>query len=105
MSLPPPASPRRRIDLHRTLSAPARWALALLIVGVVALLAVWQGHDRPVPAWIEEGLVPALGWIWLGLAALALVGVGLPAWRRALRRRAAARAARREGHDREGERP
>jgi hypothetical protein len=65
------------VDLHR-LRPAARWTLAVAVVALVAVLAWWSGHDDPVPAWITRWLVPALGYAWLALAAVALVSH----WRR-----------------------
>jgi hypothetical protein len=67
------AGRRIRIDLRRSLAPAARWGLALAIVAAVVLLAWHVGRDRPVPAWISDRLVPALGWIYLALVAVALV--------------------------------
>lgn len=64
-----PRPPRKRIDLRGSMRAPARYAIAASITAVVALAAWWWGRDEPVPAWISEWLVPALGWTWLALAA------------------------------------
>jgi hypothetical protein len=77
---PPPQ--RRRVDLFR-LPAATRNALALAVVAVVVALAWWVGGDQPVPGWVSDGLIPALGWLVLALAAWRLV-----AW---LRRRRGAR--------------
>lgn len=65
--------PRTRIDLRRSLPARWRYAVALLIVGVVVAGAWWVGRDRPVPEWIGGTLVPALGWVYLLLLAVVLL--------------------------------
>jgi hypothetical protein len=65
--------PRIRIDLRRGLSATARYTIAIAIVVGVSLAAWYVGRDDPVPRWIGEGLVPALGWIYLALLAVAVV--------------------------------
>lgn len=75
--------PRRRIDLRRSLPAPWRYGIALLIVVAVVAGAWWVGRDRPVPEWIGGALVPALGWAYLFLLAFVLL--------RWLRRRRGAR--------------
>lgn len=49
-----------------------QYVLALVTVGVVVALAWRFGKDRPVPGWITTYLVPALGWIYLALVAIAL---------------------------------
>jgi hypothetical protein len=72
-----PRPPRRRVDLHR-LPPAARWTLAVAVIALVAGLAWWSGRDDPVPFWITRWLVPALGYAWLVLAAVALVSH----WRR-----------------------
>jgi hypothetical protein len=69
----PAYPPRIRIDLRRGLPAAARYALALVIVIGVSLAAWYVGRDDPTPRWIAEGLVPALGWIYLALLAIAAV--------------------------------
>lgn len=73
----PHRPPRRRVDLSR-LAPRTRTALALAIVVAVSLAAWWSGRDDPVPPFITDVLVPALGWLWLALAAFALVAW----WRR-----------------------
>ncbi len=55
-----------------------RLAIAIAVTCAVAALAWLVGGDDPVPAWISEGLVPALGWIYLAL----LVVAGLHVLRR-----------------------
>ena len=66
-------TPRIRIDLRKGLSATARYTLAIAIVVAVSLVAWYVGRDNPTPPWISEGLVPALGWIYLVLVAIAAV--------------------------------
>ena len=36
-----------------------------------------SGRDRPTPPWIQGYLVPTLGWVYLGLVVVALLGVFL----------------------------
>jgi len=62
-----------RIDLHAAFSGRARWLIAALITAAVVTLAWFVGRDDPVPDWISKGLVPALGWIYLAMLAVALV--------------------------------
>jgi peptidoglycan/LPS O-acetylase OafA/YrhL len=68
---PPP--PRIRINLRKGLPAWIRYPLAIAIVAAISIGAWIVGRDRPTPAWISEGLVPALGWIYLVLVAIAVV--------------------------------
>jgi hypothetical protein len=70
--------PRRRVDLFQLLSPAARAAVAVTLIVAVSLGAWWVGRDRPVPAWISDGLVPLLGWACIVLALLGLVSW----WRR-----------------------
>ncbi|HEX2828585.1 MAG TPA: hypothetical protein VHP37_19685 [Burkholderiales bacterium] len=79
-------TPRIRIDLRRGLPVAARYAVAIVIVVTVSLAAWYVGRDEPTPRWIGEGLVPALGWIYLALLAIAAVH-----WIRQLRAKRARR--------------
>jgi hypothetical protein len=63
---------RREVDLWR-LPAWLRYAISLSLVGVIAGAGWYVGRNRPVPEWITRGLIPFLGWLVLGLAAIALV--------------------------------
>jgi hypothetical protein len=74
----PEHPPHRRVDLFRLLTPVARWVLAIAVIVAIALAGWWTGRDRPVPAWISQGLVPWLGWAYLALVAVALVSW----WRR-----------------------
>lgn len=75
---------RVRIDLFKRLSSAALYAVALSIVIAVVAAAWLAGRDDPVPAWISDGLVPALGWIYLAL--LVVAGAHVLRRRRALGR-------------------
>lgn len=55
---------RVRIDLRRIPPLP-RYALALAVVAAVAALAWSVGKDDPVPGWVDDRLVPVLGWLWI----------------------------------------
>jgi hypothetical protein len=66
--------PRRtRINLAASLSPPWRYALAIAIVVVVSLAAWIVGRDTPTPPWITDWLIPALGWFYIALFAIAAV--------------------------------
>jgi hypothetical protein len=45
--------------------------IALAVVIPIAIIAWIVGRDQPVPTWIEDYLIPALGW--LGLILIAIV--------------------------------
>jgi peptidoglycan/LPS O-acetylase OafA/YrhL len=62
---------RRRIDLRR-LPRWQQYALALAVTAAVVVAAWLVGGDEPVPAWVSELLVPALGWLVLAIVAGAL---------------------------------
>jgi hypothetical protein len=62
---------RRRVDL-RMVPLGIRYIISALIVVCVVAIAWIVGRERPVPPWVEYALVPALGWIYLGLVAAAL---------------------------------
>ena len=67
----PERQSRRRVDLRRL----PRWQQYVLALGVTAVVVVaaWLvGGDEPVPAWVSEILVPALGWLVLAIVAGAL---------------------------------
>jgi hypothetical protein len=57
---------RRPLDLRRL----PRWLQYVIALAVVALVvaAAWAfGGDRPVPSWITGFVIPALGWLYVGL--------------------------------------
>jgi hypothetical protein len=60
------------LNLNRY-SALARYTIALAITTFIAGAGWYVGRNRPVPEWITHGLIPFLGWLVLGLAAIALV--------------------------------
>jgi hypothetical protein len=64
--------PDKKIDL-RVLPVWLQYIIALTVVAIVAGLAWLVGRDQPVPDWIQHGLIPALGWIYLALLAAALL--------------------------------
>lgn len=45
--------------------------IAIVITIVIAAVAYFVGRDRPVPVWIENFLIPALGWLGVVLIVLA----------------------------------
>lgn len=61
------------MDLHR-LPWPLKYGLSALVIAGVATAAWFVGRGRPVAPWIGRWLIPALGWAWLALAAVALAG-------------------------------
>ena len=63
--------PRRFINLGR-LPLWQQNLIALAVIAAVSALAWWVGRDDPIPIWIGDKLIPALGWI-----AIALVVFGL----------------------------
>lgn len=72
-----PLTGRKKVDL-RSLPPWLRLLLGAAIAVGVVLLAWWIGRDDPVPTWITDWLVPALGWIYIGLVIVAAVAW----WRR-----------------------
>lgn len=62
---------RRFINLGR-LPLWQQNLIALAVIAAVFVLAWWVGRDEPIPLWIGDKLIPALGWI-----AIALVVFGL----------------------------
>jgi hypothetical protein len=69
----------RRVDF-RTLPSIVQWAIALLVVALVACLAWLVGRDDPVPGWISKEVIPAIAAVYLALGGWWLV-------RRVLRRK------------------
>jgi len=65
--------PRIRINLAAGLSPLWRYALSIAIVVVVSLAAWIVGRDTLTPSWITDWLIPALGWIYIVLFAIAAV--------------------------------
>jgi len=65
---------RQRLVVNlQHLGRGTRLAIASAVGGAVVTLAWFVGRDDPVPDWISKGLVPALGWIYLAMLAVALV--------------------------------
>ena len=60
---------RKKVNL-RELSPAIRYLIAITIVIIVFLLAWLQGKDQPIPNWIENGLIPILGWVFIGVMLL-----------------------------------
>jgi len=52
--------------------------ISLSVVAVVAGLAWWSGRGTPPAAWIQNGLIPVLGWVFIALVVIAV----LAGWRR-----------------------
>jgi peptidoglycan/LPS O-acetylase OafA/YrhL len=71
MSRNPDPTARRRVDLRR-LPRWQQYAIALAVTAAVVVAAWLVGGDEPVPAWVSELLVPALGWLVLAIVAGAL---------------------------------
>lgn len=63
---------RRRVDL-RTLPVWLQYLIALTVAAMVMAAAWLVGRDEPVPYWIKNYLVPALGWIYLLLLAIVII--------------------------------
>jgi hypothetical protein len=63
--------PRRFINLGR-LPLWQQNLMALAVIVAVFALAWWVGRDEPIPLWIGNKLIPALGWIAIALAVFAL---------------------------------
>lgn len=61
-----------------------KYVPALVLVSTVCLLAWFIGRDNPIPAWIEHGLVPALGWVALALISIVILDLVLKARKRRL---------------------
>ena len=71
----PRLAPRLRVDLWAALPRWASWSVALAVAVSIVNFAWLVGRDDPVPTWISEVLVPALGWIYLALLVVAGVHV------------------------------
>lgn len=71
------------VDL-RQLGTRMRLVIAIAVTSAAVAAAWILGRDDPVPSWISDGLVPALGWIYLAL--LVVAGVHVLRRRQALRR-------------------
>jgi hypothetical protein len=61
-------SRRIKVDLKK-LPIRQQYAIAIIVVAVVVAAAWMVGRNRPVPAWINNYLVPYGGWF--GLFAIA----------------------------------
>jgi hypothetical protein len=60
--------PRIKVDL-RKLPIWQQYAIALIVVVIVVTAAWMVGHNRPVPAWVNNYLVRFAGWF--GIFAIA----------------------------------
>lgn len=63
---------RIRVDLRR-LPRFWYWVVALMVTGGVGWLAWKTGRPGEGTVWVRERVAPVLGWVWIGLAAVALV--------------------------------
>ncbi len=53
---------RIRVDFRQIQPVWLRYLIAIAVVAGVVGLAWRVGGDEPVPAWVSDYLVPALGW-------------------------------------------
>jgi heme A synthase len=61
------------IDL-RTLPVWLQYVISLTVVAVVAAAAWVIGKDQPVPNWLTTKMIPALGWVYIGLFTTVMIG-------------------------------
>jgi hypothetical protein len=64
--------PDKKIDI-RVLPVWLQYVVALMIVAIIGGMAWLVGRDQLVPDWMQHRLIPALGWIYLILLAVALI--------------------------------
>ena len=64
---------RKKVDL-RTLPAWLYYIVALVVTVAIMIVAWIVGRDRPIPDWIENYLIPSLGWVFLLFLAVAIIG-------------------------------
>jgi hypothetical protein len=65
-------TPRKKVDL-RTLPTWLQYLISLTTIAIVVAVAWLAGRNNPLPEWISLYLVPALGWLFIGLVVIALV--------------------------------
>ncbi|OUL31317.1 hypothetical protein BV372_20360 [Nostoc sp. T09] len=53
---------RKKVDL-KTLPVFLQYVIALLVSTIVFALAWYVGKDKPIPDWIQNYIMPNLGWI------------------------------------------
>jgi hypothetical protein len=58
--------PRQNIDLKQ-LPIWLQYTIALSVTTIVVITAWQVGHNQPTPQWINQFLIPTLGWIYLVL--------------------------------------
>ncbi len=63
---------RRKVTLE-TLPQWLKYLIALTLVSIVVTAAWFVGHNKPVPNWIENYLIPGLGWLGLVLILLVVI--------------------------------
>jgi hypothetical protein len=72
--------PQRKINLNH-LPLWQQYLIALIVVSIVVAAALYFGSDDPVPSWINNCLIPGLGWAGLVLIILA-IGDWIRKWRK-----------------------
>lgn len=50
-----------------------RYTITLILMTLIAIAGYIIGRDRPVPPWIDQHLVPGLGWFGLALIAIVFI--------------------------------
>jgi peptidoglycan/LPS O-acetylase OafA/YrhL len=53
---------RKKVSLDN-LPRWLQYTIAAVLMGAIAAAGYLVGRDEPTPAWIEQGLVPVLGWV------------------------------------------
>lgn len=64
--------PSKRFDLEQ-LPRWLQYTIAAIVMSIIAAAGYLVGRDQPIPAWIEDFLLPALAVFGLVLIALVLV--------------------------------
>ena len=58
--------------MHK-LSTKLQYTISLALVIMVVIAGYIVGHDQPMPVWIENYLIPGLGWLGLVLILLVVI--------------------------------
>lgn len=53
---------RKKVDL-KSLPVWLQYSIALLTAAIIFALAWYVGKDKPMPDWIQDYIMPNLGWV------------------------------------------
>lgn len=63
---------RKKIDLQK-LPTWLQYTIAIIVINAIVIAGYLVGRDKPMPYWIENYLIPGLGWLGLVLILLIVI--------------------------------